>query len=205
MASIEQQFHKQYYDSSVWMNTAWLGTQTLKCPFDLWIYQEIMHEIKPDVIIECGTYNGGSALYLASICDLMNKGKIITADIAASAHRPPHHRITYLQGSSTAPELVQTIQSLVGPAQVVMVLLDSDHTKAHVLNELRIYSGMVTSGSYLIVEDTNINGHPVAPTFGPGPLEAVQQFLTETDRFVVDRNREKFMITFNPGGYLRKL
>ena len=86
----------------------------------------------------------------------------------------------------------------------VMVILDSDHTRDHVLAELRAYAPIVTPGQYLVVEDSNINGHPVFPGFGPGPMEALQAFLAETGEFEVDRSREKFLVTFNPGGYLRK-
>ena len=85
-----------------------------------------------------------------------------------------------------------------------MVILDSAHTKAHVLAEMRAYAPMVTVGSYLLVEDTNVNGHPVAPDFGPGPMEAVEAFLTETDEFERDPSREKFLLSFNPGGWLRR-
>jgi cephalosporin hydroxylase len=83
-----------------------------------------------------------------------------------------------------------------------MVVLDSDHHAEHVLNELRIYGEMVTVGNYLIAEDTNVNGHPVKPEFGPGPWEAVETFLKENPAFAVDSKREKFLLTFNPGGYL---
>ena len=86
-----------------------------------------------------------------------------------------------------------------------MVILDSDHGKDHVLNELRTYSPFVTKGSYLIVEDTNINGHPVLHDFGPGPMEAVEDFLKENQNFTVDKSKEKFYLTFNPKGYLRKI
>ena len=86
-----------------------------------------------------------------------------------------------------------------------MVILDSDHTRDHVLRELELYAPLVTPGSYLVVEDTNINGHPVAPEFGPGPMEAVEAFLETTDEFEVDRAREKLMLTFNPSGYLRRV
>jgi cephalosporin hydroxylase len=85
-----------------------------------------------------------------------------------------------------------------------MVILDSDHARDHVLEELRIYSSLVSPGSYLVVEDTNVNGHPVFREHGPGPMEAVELFLAETGEFEVDAAREKFFLTFNPRGFLRK-
>ena len=85
-----------------------------------------------------------------------------------------------------------------------MVVLDSDHSRDHVLQELELYAPLVTPGCYLVVEDTNVNGHPVSPGFGPGPMEAVTEFLGTTDDFEVDRGREKLMLTFNPSGYLRR-
>lgn len=148
-------FHKLYYDSQTWGNTFWLGIQTLKCPLDLWIYQEIIFEQKPDIIIECGTANGGSALFLASICDLVNNGEIITIDIENKQNRPQHERIKYLVGSSTSEKIVDQIRKLISDKNRVMAILDSDHHKEHVLNELTIYSKFVTKGSYIIVEDTN--------------------------------------------------
>jgi len=84
------------------------------------------------------------------------------------------------------------------------VILDSDHSRDHVLDELRLYAPLVTSGSYVIVEDTNINGHPVLPQFGPGPMEALDEFLRESDEFSIDDQREKFFLTFNPRGFLLK-
>jgi cephalosporin hydroxylase len=86
----------------------------------------------------------------------------------------------------------------------VVVILDSNHARAHVAEELRLYHGMVTPGSYLIVEDTNINGHPVLRDHGPGPMEAVEEFLSGRDDFFADTSREKFFLSFNPGGYLRR-
>ena len=202
MRSIADQFHRQYYESGIWRNTFWLGVAARKCPLDLWIYQEILFETRPEVIIESGTESGGSALFLASVCDLIGEGKVITIDLQDNPLRPKHPRITYVFGSSVAPETIDLVKKSVELQTRVMVILDSDHGKDHVLNELRAYADLVTPGSYLIVEDTNVNNHPVAEDFGPGPMEAVEEFLGTRADFVVDREREKFFLTFNPKGYL---
>jgi cephalosporin hydroxylase len=201
---VTEAFHRLYYDTAVWKDTYWLGVRAQKCPLDLWVYQEILHETRPDLILETGTAHGGSALYLASVCDLLGRGEVVTVDIHPVEGRPEHNRITYLAGSSTADEVVAELKRLVAGSERVLVILDSDHSRDHVLDELRIYSRFVTPGSYLIVEDTNVNGHPVMPEHGPGPMEALEQFLTETDEYEVDAAREKFFMTFNPRGFLRK-
>jgi len=200
-------FHHLYCDDpeKTWDNTYWLGVPTQKCPLDLWIYQEIMFEQRPDVIIECGTCKGGSALFLASICDLTKNGRIFTIDIESGPSRPDHPRVRYLLGSSTDADIVNIVRQQIRPKDRVLVVLDSDHTKDHVLNELRAYAPMVTAGSYIIVEDTNINDHPVYAEFGPGPMEAVDDFLSTTNDFEIDRSREKFLMGFNPRGWLRRV
>jgi cephalosporin hydroxylase len=204
------EFHKLFYESalSTWASTFWLGVPAEKYPCDLWIYQEIIQELKPDFIIETGTRFGGSALFMASICDLIGHGHIITVDIedlpSSSTVRPPHARITYLTGSSTSAEVVADVRARVDSASRVMAILDSDHQMTHVISEMKIYADLVTDDSYLIVEDTNINGHPVAASFGHGPMEAVELFLAGTEDFFVDRSREKLLLSFNPGGFLRK-
>lgn len=205
MRSITDQFHRQYYESGIWRNTFWLGVAARKCPLDLWIYQEILVETRPEVIIESGTESGGSALFLASVCDLIGAGRVITIDVQDNPLRPKHSRITYVAGSSVAPETVDLVKKSIELETRVMVVLDSDHGKDHVLNELRTYAELVTPGSFLIVEDTNVNNHPVAEDFGSGPMEAVEEFLSTRNDFVVDREREKFFLTFNPKGYLRRV
>jgi len=199
-------FHKLYYESDekTWKNTFWLGIPAQKCPLDLWIYQEIIFETKPGIIIETGTANGGSALFLATICDLSGKGEVITIDIESRENKPEHPRIKYFLGSSTSKAIVEGVQSFVRGKDGIMVILDSDHNREHVLKELEIYSKFVTRGGYLIVEDTNLNGYPVEPDFGPGPMEAVEEFLGTNKDFMIDKSREKFYLTFNPNGYLKR-
>src|SRR3712207_4401031 len=169
----------------------------------MWIYQEILFETKPGFVIETGTAHGGSALFLAHMCDLLGKGRIVTIDIEEKPDRPSHDRITYLKGSSTSEEILFKVRKLVGDTDA-LVVLDSDHSKDHVLAELRAYSRFVKEGGYLIVEDTNVNGHPVLQNFGPGPMEAVEEFVEENRGFFVDEGKEKFLMTFNPRGYLKK-
>jgi cephalosporin hydroxylase len=205
---IVRDFHRLYYESEkrTWSNTFWLGHPSAKCPLDLWIYQEILFERRPDVIVESGTFFAGTAYFLACMCDLIDNGRVITIDIRErQPHRRPRHpRIEYRTGSSTAPEVVAAVKEALQPGERVMVILDSNHRREHVLAELQAYSPFVTPGDYLIVEDTNINGHPVAEDFGPGPMEAVEGFMAGNKEFSIDESREKFFMTFNPRGYLRR-
>jgi cephalosporin hydroxylase len=200
-------FHKIYYDASTytWSATRWLGTPVLKNPLDLWVMQEIVYENRPDLVIETGTYLGGAALYFAHLFDLLGRGRVVTIDIKDYPERAKHRRVEFLLGSSTDPEIVKKVEKLVRPLDKVMVTLDSDHRAAHVREELRIYSRFVTKDQYLIVEDTNVNGHPVQPAFGPGPREAVEEFLRQRPEFTADHMREKHILTHNPRGWLRRV
>lgn len=198
-------FARLFVDANSWANITWLGVPVLKNPFDLWIYQEIICEIRPDLIIETGTYKGGSAYYFARLFDLINHGKIITVDPYVHSARPEHPRIEYVTGSSIEQKVIYHVYQAAVNAQKVMVILDSDHRMEHVLQELRLYSPLVTVGSYLVVEDTQLNGNPVWPHTGPGPNEALLQFKRENDNFISDRTREKLLHTFYPGGYLKRV
>lgn len=186
------------------MDTRWLGCRVLKCPLDLWVYQEIIHETRPEVIIETGTCDGGSALFLAHVCDALGFGRIVTVDIDARPRRPQHDRVEYWSGSSTDPAIVQRAAAL-AEGKRVLVILDSDHSRRHVLAELGCYSPMVQLGGYLIVEDTNLNGHPANPEHGPGPMEALDEFLRGTTAFEIDPNCERLFMTFNPRGFLKRV
>lgn len=206
--SVVEEFHRlYYYDGSTggtWSDTRWFGCRVLKCPLDLWVYQEILFETRPDLIVETGTCNGGSAYYLAMICDQLRQGEIVTIDIEAKPDRPQHPRIQYWQASSTAPETLERVKQAAAGRRV-MVILDSDHSQRHVANELELYSPFVGVGGYLVVEDTNLNGHPINPEHGPGPMEAVDAFLARHPGFQRDPAREKFHMTFNPRGYLKRV
>ncbi len=206
-SDITEKFHEKFYYSKCWADTKWLGVQLLKCPMDLWIYQEIIQETKPDIIVETGTYNGGSALFFANLFDLMGEGEVISIDVKRYDAVPEHKRITYLMGSSYSPEIVEKVKKLIKNKKRIMVNLDSDHTKDCVLNELKIYGELVTKDCYLLVEDSNLNGHPVYTGYGQeaGPMEAIEEYLKEHKEFEIDKSREKFLLTFNPNGYLRKI
>jgi cephalosporin hydroxylase len=202
-------FHRLYYEAGeaggTWKDTTWFGVPIWKSPLDLWIYQELIHELAPDLIVETGSAYGGSGLYLAMLCEAKGKGEVVSIDIGEWPNRPRHQRLTYITDSSTDPALVEQLAERARGLGTVLVVLDSDHSYEHVLTELRAYSSLVTPGSYLVVEDTNINGHPVYEDFGPGPMEAVNDFLKEHDNFAVDPAREKFLLTFNPRGWLKRL
>jgi cephalosporin hydroxylase len=207
-ARVRDNFHLWYHRTGAeqqFGHTSWLGVPVQKLPFDTWVIQEILWELRPDVIVETGTYKGGSAYYYATLFDAIGHGRILTVDIEPQPDLPQHPRITYLVGSSTAPETVERIRQAVGPSEKVLVFLDSAHEAEHVAEEIRLYAPLVSPGSYLIVEDTHFNGNPVLPNFGPGPWEAVDEFLASTEAFVPDRSREKLGISFNPRGYLRRV
>ena len=198
-------FHRMYYHRRAGSyRTTWLGTGVQKSPFDLFVYQELIDRLRPDLIVETGTNRGGSAFYYATICDLVDHGRIVTVDVQAFPDRPEHPRITYLEGSSTAPELVDRIKQEVNGTSTVLVILDSAHTEDHVFGELEVYNQFVTPGSYLVVEDTHLNGHPVSPGFGPGPMEAVEKWLPGHPEFRNDAACEKFYMTSCPGGWLQR-
>lgn len=177
--------------------TKWMGIRALKKPQDFWVYQEIIWETRPDLLIETGTCQGGSAMFFASVFDLLGKGRVITIDVDPTGSKSlSHHRITALVGSSVSDSIVGQVKEMVGSSSV-MVSLDSNHSKEHVLREMEIFSDFVSPGNYMVVEDTGIKGR--------GPGEAVKAFLKTRQDFVVDKSREKFMITSCHGGFLRKV
>lgn len=195
----------------------WLGLPFIQMPQDIVATQEIIWETKPDVIIETGIAWGGSTVFYASLQQLLGKGKVLAVDLNLRDHvakqmmgYPFSDRINLYQGSSTDPAIVNQIKAQIEPGQSVMVLLDSNHTHEHVLDELRIYAPLVSKGQYLVVSDTIIETLP--PTKhrprpwgrGNNPMSALKAYLKETDRFVTDETvNRKLLTTFTPEGYLR--
>lgn len=201
-ATTIEAFHRQFYASGVWEDTTWMGVPIAKAPSDMIAYAEILHATGPDLLIETGSWYGGSALYFAHLFDLIGHGRVVSIDVA-KADRPRHPRVTYATGSSTDPDAVTWIHSEAKDRRT-MVVLDSDHHKRHVLAELEAYAPLVSVGHYLVVEDTNMNGRPVNWKQGAGPGEAVDAWLPDHPEFVCDERPERFMLTFQPGGWLRR-
>ena len=198
-----------FYNTNVWKQMTWHGIRTLKLPSDMWNYQEIIYERKVDWVIEAGTRHGGSALFFAeTLVARRANGKVISMDIDAPARQIDSHAgIEFLLGDSGSPKMVEKVASMLPEKRgTVFLILDSDHTCAHVLRELQVWVPFLQSGDYLVVEDSSINGHPVRPEFGPGPYEAVQQYLAANPGVLnhdVQRER-KFGSTLAPLGHFIK-
>jgi cephalosporin hydroxylase len=196
--------HEVFYASNAWTQATWLGSQALKNPLDLWVYQEIMAETRPDVVVETGTYRGGSAHFLASVCDLLGSGEVVSIDIEPLREDYPQHpRITYLAGRSSTDAGVLAEVSERVEGRRTLIVLDSDHSQGHVEAELDAYAPLVPVGCYLIVEDSNIG--QIRKDLMPGPRQAIETFLAGRSDFKIDREREKFLLTFNPSGYLKRI
>jgi cephalosporin hydroxylase len=195
-ASVVDQFHVEAYnaatDSRSWGGATWMGIKTWKWPGDLQLYQELIWDLKPRLIIETGTAFGGSALFFAHMLDQIGAGKVVTIDRnPMQRHYPMHPRIVYLDGrSSVDPGTVADVSRYYDTyGQPTLMILDSDHARDHVLAELKAYASFVAPASYLVVEDTNVNGHPVYQEHGPGPQEALDEWLPKHQDFKVDERR----------------
>jgi len=219
---ISDEFHKYYDKHTLWHTTTWMGVPCWKLPFDAWVLQELIFKYNPQYIIETGTAYGGSALFYASILDTMGAvGHVITIDIDDSARKSIDYnyrakrlwreRVTAIKGSSIDPDIVDQVSTfstgrMVSPRNSkCIVILDSWHSEEHVTKELELYSPLVKPEGYLIVEDTHVNGNPIEWEWGGGPKEAVYKFLETTDDFEIDKRCEKFIMTFNPDGFLRRV
>lgn len=199
-------FHKVFYASHQTHGmTFYEGVPLLKSPMDLWVYQEILWDLQPTLIIETGTAYGGSALYYARQLDRVaekdpgNSHNVLSIDVDPSAHLPQHPRVSYVRGSSIGPDMIAAVRSVARTHPRVMVTLDSDHSMAHVLAELDAYAPLVSPGQFLVVEDTNINGRPVEIDWkgGPGPGPAVDEWLPRHPEFEREIMAERYLLTMH--------
>ena len=186
-------FHDFWYESgTTWQSLTWRGVHVMKNPMDLWIYAELIQQIHPALVIETGTAHGGSARWFADC----GAGHVVTID-TDPMREVDHPNITQLIGSSTDPAIVAQAAAFIRGDGPVLVSLDSDHSTAHVAAELALYAPLVTVGSVMVVEDTNV---------AEGPLEALQPWLAaHAGTWAVDAMCHRLYLTFNPGGWLRRL
>ncbi len=199
-------------------NFKWMGRPIIQLPQDMIALQELVWDIKPDLIIETGVAHGGSIVYSASLLELLGgDGIVVGIDIDIRAHNrqaieghPMMKRIRLIEGSSIAPETVASVAEIAKGRKRTLVLLDSNHTHDHVLGELKAYAPMVKAGSYVIVYDTLVDDMPASffadGRWGPGdnPKTAVREFMRGTDRFEIDKDLDsKLLITVAPDGYLK--
>ena len=202
---LKTSFIDAFWHSLAWRDTTWLGHRVAKSPTDLVAYQEIVQRVRPDWIIETGTANGGRALFLASICDLLGHGQVVSIDPHVAENRAEHPRITYIEGQAQDADTFARVREIVGDGPHALVVLGSlPGTNLRIEGEFKVYAPLVPVDSYVIVENTIVNGHPVWPGFGPGPLEAVKRILAQHGEFVADTTMEKYGLTFNPNGFLKR-
>jgi cephalosporin hydroxylase len=195
----------------------WLGIPIIQFPEDIVIMQELIWKVRPDVIVECGLAHGGSALFYASLLELIGKGIVIGIDVEirhynriAIQNHPLSHRVRMIEGSSISDETISMVKDMVKGTAKVMVILDSNHSREHVQKELELYKDFVTPGSYLIAMDGAQafvwdipNGKPEWKE--DNPLIAIEEFLMKNSDFVIDERCNKLFVTSNPKGYLRKV
>jgi cephalosporin hydroxylase len=185
-----------------------MGVKTLTCINDLWIYQEIIYRNRPDVIIEIGSYCGGSTLFLANLLDLIGHGEVISVDICRDFYNVNHPRVHMVTGDCSSREVVDQINEIVD-GRTVMVIHDGDHSYDAVLRDLEIYAPLVSAGHYIIVEDGLVDIYSrdryKFSALEKGPLLAVESFIRKWEtQFEIDEGSERFLITANPKGFLRR-
>lgn len=195
----------------------WLGVPIIQTPEDMILMQELIFKIQPDIIIETGIAHGGSLIYYASLLELLGKGKVIGVDIEIREYNkkviekhPMFKRIELIEGSSISEETIEKIRIIVPKDSKVIVCLDSNHTKDHVLKELQLYNKFVNLGGYIVVFDTITSkmselGACEKSYIDNSPKEAVEDFLKVNDNFEIDKYYNKLYISYSPNGYLRRV
>lgn len=222
-AAISKAWLRAGWDTKYVYSFTWHGRPIIQLPDDILRIQEVVFSVAPDVIIETGVAHGGSLIFYAGLCKIMDRGRVIGVDIEIRPHNraaieahPLFPYITLIEGSSIAPDIVEQVRSLVREGDTVLVLLDSNHTKDHVLEELRAYGPLVTSGSYIVAMDGIMGDLVGAPRTGPdwawnNPREAALEFAKENSDFVLEDPPKLFnegvveqRVTYWPDGFLRR-
>lgn len=210
-------FTRSGWQQKISYEPTWLGIPIIQTPEDISMMQEVIWKVRPDVIIECGVAHGGALVLYASILEMTGKGHVIGIDVeirkynqlALQSH-PMSRRFTLIEGSSVDNATVQQVREMIRPDDRVMVTLDSNHTAAHVAQELNLYAPLVTPDSYLVVFDGVMQVLADAPGGSPSwetdnPWQAVQQFISENADFEIDPYYNRLKVTHCPGGFLRRV
>lgn len=207
-----------------WQSLTWLGFQIWQLPEDLLRVQEVLAELKPDVILETGVKRGGSAIFFASLCRLLGQGRVISIDITippevrqAVTSSPFADLITLIEGDSVAPNIVAMAKAMIKPGEKVLVFLDSDHSKTHVLEELEAYAELVPVGSYLVATDGVMQHLAFTPNgrqewLMDNPSAAAREFVARRPDFVIERPKARFRddrvveeLSFWPDAWVKRI
>jgi cephalosporin hydroxylase len=207
---MQQRYRNLFFEdflvqSENFAKVTWLGQPIWQNVLDLWTIQETICEVRPQLLIECGTNQGGSSLFYAHLLDLLGSGRVLTIDVE-KMHELSHPRVRYLIGSSVDETVLRPVhEEVAASGGPVLVILDSDHSAGHVLKEMEAYGPLVTPGSFLHVQDGSIDVLEYFARLRPGPLVAIRQYLERHAEFEVDVERcTRFPITHHPEGWLRK-
>jgi cephalosporin hydroxylase len=212
------------WDNKYVYSFTWMGRPIIQLPDDAFRLQELIFDLKPDVIIETGVAHGGSAVFYASICKLLGRGRIIGVELELRPHNKTaieshflNSLITIVEGSSIAPETVAKVKAMIAPGEKVLVLLDSKHTKDHVAAELHAYAPLVSVGSYIVAMDGIMQHLAGAPRSSPdwatnNPAQAAREFASARSDFrLVDpplpfnEGSITSRVTYSPDSFLNRI
>jgi cephalosporin hydroxylase len=223
---ISQAWLRCGWDNKYVYTFTWLGRPIIQLPEDMIRLQEVIYAVKPDVIIETGIAHGGGLIFYATLCKTLEKGRVIGVDIEIRPHNraaleahPLYPLITLLEGSSTAPKVVDQVKAQIQPGETVMIMLDSNHQKAHVSSELANYAPLVTKGSYIVVMDGFMEQLVGAPRTQPdwswnNPKSAALEFVTMNPDFIIEEPEFLFnesslsqneRVTYWPSSFLKRI
>lgn len=223
-AAISKAWLRCGWDTKYVYSFTWFGRPMIQLPEDMLRVQEVLYKVKPTVIVETGVAHGGSLIFYASLCKAMDRGRIIGVDIEIRPHNraaiEAHELFSYIdliEGNSTSPQVVDQVRSMIGPNDTVFVMLDSNHAKQHVLDELRAYAPMISKGSYIVAADGIMADVVGAPRTNSdwtwnNPRTALAEFVTEDPRFILEEPAFVFnegivrdRVTYWPSAFLKRI